>query len=51
MSYRSAPVPKELFELWTQLAATYGYGERGRIKFLRVMLEIAEAHPTLFRKR
>ncbi len=51
MSYRSAPVPADLFELWTQLAATLGYGQRGRIAFLRVLLEIAEAHPSLCRKR
>ena len=51
VSYRSAPLPDELFEKWTDLAVKYGYGQRGRIAFLRVLLEIAEAHPSLFRKR
>lgn len=51
MIYRSAPVPADMFKEWTDLAVLYGYGQRGRISFLRVMLEIAKAHPSLFRKR
>ena len=36
---------------WKQTATSLGYGEKGMQKFLRVVLEVAKAHPSLFRKR
>lgn len=51
MAYRSAPVPADLFERWTNLAISLGYGQRGRIKLLETLLDIVEALPILFRKR
>lgn len=51
MTYRSAPVPTDTFNLWTRLAEQQGYGKRGRIQFLDVLLEIAESLPSLTRKR
>lgn len=47
----SISVPRERAKAWQQAAIDLGYGENGRQKLLDVMLEVAEAHPSLFRKR
>jgi hypothetical protein len=36
---------------WECAAVDLGYGERGKMKLLRVMLSVAIETPSLFRKR
>jgi len=47
----SITVKKPLANGWREVAIELGYGPHGRQKFLAVCLEIAAAHPSLFRKR
>lgn len=51
MKRKSVSVPPDLAGHWSDAAEDLGYGRHGRIKLLRIMLQVAEEMPTLFRKR
>lgn len=51
MQRTSISIDHDLAIEWQKIAEDLGYGERGRLKFLRVMLVIAKETPSLFNRR
>lgn len=52
MKYARPPFPHSLFAKFTALATALGWGKRGdRWKMLELLLDYADLHPSLFRKR
>ena len=48
---RRPELPAEIVDGLDQRADDLGYGQKGRIKFLRVILDVIDSMPALFRKR
>lgn len=52
MKYIRPATPPALFKRWTDIAQRFGWGKRGaRLRLLSVLLDYAEEHPALFRRR
>jgi len=48
---RRPELPAEVIDRIDRHADALGYGQKGRVKFLHVVLDVIESMPTLFRKR